>query len=162
MSNFFEDDFGRFFRHRASSRSPPRDSGTDGGTGMVSAVGTTTILPIADRSPARAIPLQNAYSDRVDQYDTISVHTAISSQNEQSVQNGAISPRGYGYGSLAGAAQGDSTDSLMELSRAARRVDESHPTLPQTRVCVFGLFKHVFKHVSTPLCLNMFNTTRDN
>ena len=60
---------------------------------MVSAVGTTTILPIADRSPARAIPLQNAYSDRVDQYDTISVHTAISSQNEQSVQNGAISPR---------------------------------------------------------------------
>ena len=74
-------------------RSPPRDSGTDGGTGMVSAVGTTTILPIADRSPARAIPLQNAYSDRVDQYDTISVHTAISSQNEQSVQNGAISPR---------------------------------------------------------------------
>ena len=93
MSNFFEDDFGRFFRHRASSRSPPRDSGTDGGTGMVSAVGTTTILPIADRSPARAIPLQNAYSDRVDQYDTISVHTVISSQNEQSVQNGAISPR---------------------------------------------------------------------
>ena len=93
MSNFFENDFGRFFRHRASSRSPPRDSGTDGGTGMVSAVGTTTILPIADRSPARAIPLQNAYSDRVDQYDTISVHTAISSQNEQSVQNGAISPR---------------------------------------------------------------------
>ena len=128
MSNFFENDFGRFFRHRASSRSPPRDSGTDGGTGMVSAVGTTTILPIADRSPARAIPLQNAYSDRVDQYDTISVHTAISSQNEQSVQNGAISPRGYGYGSLAGAAQGDSTDSLLELSRAARRVDESHPT----------------------------------
>ena len=93
MSNFFEDDFGRFFRHRASSRSPPRVTGTDGRTGMVSAVGTTAILPIADRSPARAIPLQNAYSDRVDQYDTISVHTAISSQNEQSVQNGAISPR---------------------------------------------------------------------
>ena len=92
--SFFEDDFGRWFRHRASSRSPPRDTGTDGGTGMVSSVGTTSILPIADRSPARAIPLQNAYSDRVDQYDTISVHTAISSQNEQSVQNGAISPRG--------------------------------------------------------------------
>ena len=60
---------------------------------MVSSVGTTSILPIADRSPARAIPLQNAYSDRVDQYDTISVHTAVSNQNEQSVQNGAISPR---------------------------------------------------------------------
>ena len=73
-------------RHRALR-------GRMGETGMVSAVGTTTILPIADRSPARAIPLQNAYSDRVDQYDTISVHTAISSQNEQSVQNGAISPR---------------------------------------------------------------------
>ena len=55
--------------------------------------GTTTKLPIEDRPPARAIPLQNAYSDRVDQYDTLSVHTVILSQNEQSVQNEAISPR---------------------------------------------------------------------
>ena len=60
---------------------------------MVASGGTANILPIADRSLARAIPLQNAYSDRVDQYDTISVHTGISSQNGQSVQNGAISPR---------------------------------------------------------------------
>ena len=91
--SFFDNDLGRYFRHRETSRSPPRDSGMEGGTGMVSPIGTTTILPIEDRSPARAIPLQNAYSDRVDQYDTISVHTVISSQNEQSVQNEAISPR---------------------------------------------------------------------
>ena len=111
---------------------------------MVSSVGTTSILPIANRSPARAIPLQNAYSDRVDQYDTISVHTVISNQNEQSVQNGAISPRGYGYGSLAGAAPSDSADSQMELSRAARRVDESHPTPEPTYLDPHG---KVTRHV---------------
>ena len=82
-------DYGHFFCHRSTSRSPPRDSGDDSGG--------ATILPIEDRSPAGPIPLHNAYSERVDQYDRLSVHAEISMPNDHSVPKDGISPRNITY-----------------------------------------------------------------